>query len=207
MLIVGLTGSIAMGKSVAARLLRRRRGIAVHDSDAAVHALIGPGGAAVSAVGVAFPGSVRDGAVDRQALGRMVFGDRAALGRLEAILHPLARRSARDFIARAARRRCRMVVLDIPLLFETGAEDSVDAILVVSAPGWLQRQRALRRPGMTTDKLDAILARQTPDLVKRRRADHVLPSGQGLRATGRALGIALGAMAQRQGRSWKPGWR
>ena len=206
MLIVGLTGSIAMGKSVAARLLRRRR-VAVHDADAAVHRLIGVGGSAVGAVGAAFPGSVRDGAVDRQALGRLVFSDAKALSRLEAILHPLARGAARDFIAVAARRRCRLVVLDIPLLFETSAEKSVDAVFVVSAPGWLQRSRALRRPGMTPEKLDAILARQVPDAVKRRRADHVLPSGRGFAATDRALCAALRALGTQRGRSWKPGWR
>jgi dephospho-CoA kinase len=203
MLIVGLTGSIAMGKTVAARLLRRRR-IPVHDADASIHALTGKGGAAVAAVAAAFPGCVRDGVVDRQELGRRVFGDPAALRRLEAILHPLARRAARDFVAAAARRRRPLVVLDIPLLYETGAERRLDAVVVVSAPAWLQRQRALRRPGMTPEKLDAILARQMPDRVKRRRADRVVPSSLGLAVTGRALAAALRGLRARR---WRPGWR
>jgi dephospho-CoA kinase len=207
MLIVGLTGSIAMGKSVVARLLRRRR-VAVHDADATIHGLTGPGGAAVAAVAAAFPGSTRDGAVDRQELGRRVFGDPAALRRLEAILHPLARRAARDFVAAAARRRCAFVVLDIPLLYETGAARRLDAVLVVSAPAWLQRARALRRPGMTAAKLDAILARQVPDAVKRRRADRVLASSLGIAHTGRALASALRGLrgAARRPPRWRPGW-
>jgi len=203
MLIVGLTGSIAMGKTVAARLLRRRR-IPVHDADACIHALTGKGGAAVAAIAAAFPQSVRDGVVDRQALGRHVFGDPSALKRLEAILHPLARRAARDFVAAAARRRRPMVVLDIPLLYETGAERRLDAVIVVSAPAWLQRQRALRRPGMTPERFAAILKRQVPDRVKRRRADRFVPSSLGLAVTGRALAAALrGLRAHR----WRPGWR
>jgi len=206
MLIVGLTGSIAMGKSVAAGLLRRRR-LPVHDADAAVHDLIGRGGAAVARVAAEFPGCVRDGAVDRQELGRRVFADTAALRRLEAILHPMARAACVAFVAAAARRRCRVVVLDIPLLFETGAEKRVDAVLVVSAPGWLQRRRALGRPGMTAAKLDAILARQVPDREKRRRADRVVTSSLGVAATSRGLAAALRDIAGRRARRWKPGWR
>lgn len=206
MLIVGLTGSIAMGKSVAAGLLRRRR-VPVHDADAAVHALIGPGGPAVMRVAAAFPGCLRNGAIDRQELGRRVFGDAAALRRLEAILHPLARKASAVFVAAAARRRSPVVVLDVPLLFETGAERRVDAVIVVSAPGWLQRCRALRRPGMTDAKLDAILARQVPDRDKRRRADRVVTSALGVAVTRRALAAALRDIAGRHARRWKPGWR
>lgn len=206
MLIVGLTGSIAMGKSVAAGLLRRRR-LPVHDADAAVHALIGPGGSAVARVAAEFPGCLRNGAIDRQELGRRVFGDDMALRRLEAILHPLARKASAAFVAAAARRRCRVVVLDVPLLFETGAERRVDAVIVVSAPGWLQRRRALRRTGMTDAKLDAILARQVPDRMKRRRADHVVTSALGVAVTRRALAAALRDVTGRHARRWKPGWR
>lgn len=206
MMIVGLTGSIAMGKSVAAGLLRRRR-LPVHDADAAVHALIGPGGSAVARVAAEFPGCLRNGAIDRQELGRRVFGDDMALRRLEAILHPLARKASAAFVAAAARRRCRVVVLDVPLLFETGAERRVDAVIVVSAPDWLQRRRALRRTGMTDAKLDAILARQVPDRMKRRRADHVVTSALGVAVTRRALAAALRDVTGRHARRWKPGWR
>jgi len=204
-LILGLTGSIAMGKSVAAGLLRRRR-IAVHDADAAVHALLAQGGAAVPLVAATFPGCVKDGAVDRDALGARVFGDQPALRRLEAIVHPLARARAAAFVAAAARRRAKLVVLDIPLLYETGAETRLDAVLVVSAPAWLQRARALRRPGMTAKRLAAILAVQTPDAEKRRRADAVVSSAQGVARTRRDLARALGRLARRAPRRWKPGW-
>jgi dephospho-CoA kinase len=195
-----------MGKSAAARLLKRR-GIPVHDSDAAVHAALSPGGAAVVAVAAAFPESRRGDGIDRQVLGRLVFGDTPALRRLEAILHPLARQATIRFLAASARRRCRIVVLDIPLLFEIGADRQVDAVLVVSAPGWLQRSRALRRPGMTPDKFASILARQVPDLVKRRRADHVVTTALGFAPTGRGLAATLRALATRRPRRWKPGWR
>ena len=206
MLILGLTGSIAMGKSAAARILKRRR-IPVHDADAAVHAALSPGGAAVVAVAAAFPGSRRGDGIDRQVLGRMVFGDTPALRRLEAILHPLARRATVRFLSAAARRRCRIVVLDIPLLFEIGADRQVDAVLVLTAPAWLQRSRALRRPGMTPEKFDAILGRQVPDRIKRYRADHVVTSAQGLAPTARGLSAALRSLATRRPRCWKPGWR
>lgn len=205
MLVIGLTGSIAMGKSTASRLLRRL-GIRVHDADAAVHRLLAPGGDAVAAVGALFPEAMRDGVVDRQALGARVFGDRAALSRLEGILHPLARRSTQAFLAAAARARARLVVLDVPLLFETQAQRRVDAVLVVSAPAWLQRQRVLRRPGMTPEKLAAILARQMPDHAKRRRADAVVTSALGIARMSRDLTRALARLRERAPRSWKPGW-
>jgi len=205
MLVIGLTGSIAMGKSAATRLLRRRR-IPVHDADATVHALIGPQGRAVAAIAAAFPDCVHDSTVDRAALGRLVFADPQALARLEAILHPLTRAAARRFLAMAARRRSRLVVLDIPLLFEIGAERGVDAVLVLTAPAWLQRDRALRRPGMTDAKLAGILARQVPDRHKRRQADAIVSSAQGLARTHHALGRILAAWASRRGTCWRPGW-
>ena len=178
MKILGLTGSIGMGKSTAAAMLRRL-GVPVHDADATVHRLLGRGGAAVAAVDGAFPGVVRDGAVDRQELGRRVFGQPAELRRLEAILHPLVRRAETEFLKRHRRRGTRLVVLDIPLLFETGGERRCDAVAVVSCPAFLQAQRVLRRPGMNPGKLAAIRAQQMPDREKRRRADFVLPSGAG----------------------------
>jgi dephospho-CoA kinase len=186
MRVLGLTGSIGMGKSTAAAVLRRE-GVPVHDADAAVHRLLGPGGAAVATVGAAFPGVVRDGAVDRQALGRQVFGDPQALARLEAILHPLVQRASRRFLARARRARRRLVVLDVPLLFETGGEARCDAVVVVSAPRPVQRARVLKRRGMTPERLAGIEARQMPDAEKRRRADAVVPTGLDRRTALRAL--------------------
>lgn len=181
-LLVGLTGSIGMGKSTAAGMLSAL-GYPVFDADAAVHRLLGPGGAAVSAVAEAFPGAIRAGRVDRGALGQAVFGEPEALRRLEAILHPLVRREREAFLAHAARNRARAVVLDIPLLFETGGEGRCDRVIVVSAPAFLQRQRVLARPGMTEEKFRAILAHQMPDAEKRRRADAVVMTGLGKRAT------------------------
>ena len=176
MLIIGLTGSIGMGKSTAAGMLRRL-GLPVHDADAAVHRLMAPGGAAVAAVEAAFPGVTRDGGIDRGRLGARVLGDAAALQRLEGILHPLVRAEARAFLAKQARLRRPLAVLDIPLLFETGGERLCDAVIVVSAPPFIQRARVLRRPGMTEAKMQAILDRQLPDREKRRRADFVVQTG------------------------------
>src|SRR4051812_17589829 len=151
MRILGLTGSIGMGKSTAARLLRTL-GVPVHDADAEVHRLLGLGGAAVPAVAKAFPGTVRDGRVDRRRLGDLVFGpesDPAALRKLEGILHPMVRRATLSWLAQHARQRTPVVVLDVPLLFETGGPGRYDGVIVVSAPTFIQLQRVLRRPGMT----------------------------------------------------------
>jgi dephospho-CoA kinase len=186
MIVLGLTGSIGMGKTTAAAMLRRL-GVPVHDADATVHALFAPGGRAVAAVDAAFPGVVgADGAVDRAALGAKVFGDEAALKRLEAIVHPLVRAAERDFLARHRRRRTPLVVLDIPLLFETHGERRCHLVAVVSAPAFLQAARVLARPGMTRQRLDAVLAKQLPDVEKRKRADVVIPTGLG---KGPALGV------------------
>ena len=176
MVILGLTGSIGMGKTTVARMLRRM-GVPVHDADAAVHRLMAKGGQAVPRIDAAFPGVVTDGAVDRKKLGAAVFGDPAALRRLEAILHPLVREETETFLKKQARLRRRLVVLDIPLLFETGAENRVDAVLVVSAPAHQQRSRVLSRPGMTEDRFQQILRQQTPDAEKRCRADFLLING------------------------------
>jgi dephospho-CoA kinase len=176
MKILGLTGSIGMGKSTASSTFRRLR-VPVFDADAAVHRVQGKGGAAVRPIEAAFPGTTRDGRVDREALRRRVLGDPAALTALERIVHPLVRDAERRFLAAARRRGERIVVLDVPLLFETKREGRVDEVIVVSAPAAVQRLRVLRRPGMTPERLAAILARQVPDAVKRRKADHVVPTG------------------------------
>jgi dephospho-CoA kinase len=179
MFVVGLTGSIGMGKSETATLFARL-GIPVHDSDAAVHALYAQGGAVVAAIAKAFPGTVAGGAVDRAALARALKDDAAAFGRLEAIVHPLVAKARRDFIARAAEQGARLVVVDIPLLYESGAERDVDAVVVVSAPAQTQRARVLARPGMNAEKFEALHARQMPDAEKRAKADFVIETGKGL---------------------------
>ena len=176
MRIIGLTGGIGMGKSTAAAAFRRAR-IPVFDADTAVHALQARGGRAVRAIERAFPGTVREGAVDREALRRAVLGNPDALSRLEAIVHPLVRRAERAFLARARRRGARVVVLDIPLLFETGADRRVDCVVVVSAPAAVQASRLRKRGQMSAQQIEAVLARQTPDREKRRRADVVVPTG------------------------------
>jgi dephospho-CoA kinase len=186
MIILGLTGSIGMGKSTAAGLFRRL-GVPVHDADAYVHRLLAAGGAAVPLVEAAFPGVSGSTGVDRRALGRRVFGDDAALRRLEAILHPMVRADEGRFLQRMEAHRVPLVVLDIPLLFEGGSEARCDAVVVVTAPAFLQRARVLSRPGMTAERFAAILAKQIPDHVKRRRADFVVPTGLGRQVTLRCL--------------------
>ena len=176
MIVIGLTGGIGMGKSTAAAIFRRA-GLPVFDADAAVHSLQARGGAAVAPIASAFPVAVHNGAVDRSALRRIVINNRAAFARLEAIVHPLVRREERRFLARARRQGRRAVVLDIPLLFETGAERRVDRIVVVSAPAAVQMVRVRRRRHMSDADIRALIARQTPDTEKRRRADLVVRTG------------------------------
>lgn len=190
MVILGLTGSIGMGKTVAAGMFRRW-GVPVHDADAAVHRLLGPGGGAVASVAAAFPGVASGDAVDRDELARRVFGDAVALRRLEALLHPAVWRDQRAFLWRLAGRGCRLAVLDVPLLFETGADIDCDAVAVVSAPRFVQEARVLSRPGMTRERLAAIRDQQMPDAEKRRRADFLIPSGLGRRETLRAVGSII----------------
>ncbi len=181
MRVIGLTGSIAMGKSTTAAMLRRL-GVPVHDADAAVHRLTASGGRAVAAIAARFPGVLdASGAVDRRVLGPRVFENPAELRALEKILHPLVRQEERRFLARCRRERRRVAVLDIPLLFETGGESRCGEVWVVSAPRVVQTQRVLRRPGMSRDRLAAIRGRQIADPVKRRRADRVICSGLGRR--------------------------
>ncbi len=196
-LVVGLTGSIGMGKSTAAAMLRDL-GLPVFDADATVHALLARGGAAVPAIAAAFPGTVRDGAVDRAELGRRVFGDEEARRRLERIVHPLVHQAERRFLARAARERRPVVVRDVPLLFETGGDRRCDATIVVSAPPHIQAQRVLARPGMTPEKFAGILRAQMPDAEKRRRADFVIPTGQGRRVTRDRLAAVVRRLRQRR---------
>jgi dephospho-CoA kinase len=174
LIVLGLTGSIGMGKSTAAATLRRL-GVPLYDADAEIHRMLGRGGSAVTAVAAAFPG-VRgeDGAIDRRRLGARVFGKREELRRLEKILHPMVRAVERRWVARQRARGTRLVVLDIPLLFETDRIDRVDGVIVVSAPLRLQRERVMRRPGMSAERLAAILNTQYPDRKKRQRADFVV---------------------------------
>ena len=188
--VIGLTGSIGMGKSTAAAMLRRK-GLPIFDADATVHQLMGVGGSAVAAVEEAFPGVVKNGAVDRPELGKRVFGDSAKLKQLERILHPRVGQAERAFLASVARQRLPMAVRDVPLLFETGGEKRCDATIVVSAPAHIQASRVLARPGMTMERLEQIRSKQMPDAKKRQRADFVVPTGLGKRVTWDALGRVL----------------
>jgi len=205
MWILGLTGSIGMGKSATARMFRAL-GVPVHDADAAVHGLYR--GAAVAPVEAEFPGVTRDGAIDRAALGARVLGDAGAMARLEAIVHPLVQAEEQAFLARARAGGARLVVLDIPLLFEGLGDRRVDATLVVSAPAFLQRQRVMARPGMSAERFAGILRQQVPDALKRRKASVVIPTGLGLAPTRQALARAVTRLKQQEGRHWPPNpWR
>lgn len=179
MITIGLTGSIGMGKSTTAEIFREV-GIPVFDSDATVHALYSQGGGAVDAIEQAFPGATENGAVDRGRLSAMLSDDPAGFERLEAIVHPLVTEQRQVFLARAEAEGAPVVVFDIPLLFETGAENQVDVLVVVSAPEAVRRARVLQRPGMTEEKLDIIIARQTPDSIKRERADFIVETSSGV---------------------------
>jgi len=196
--ILCLTGSLGMGKSTAAKFFAEA-GIPVHDADAVVHALYE--GEVVAVIEQAFPGSTAGGKVDRTKLAAMVLNDKAALARLEAIVHPLVRLAREKFLAAAKAGGASVVVLDIPLLFETAAEGICDAVAVVSAPAEMQRRRAFGRPGMTDDKLSAILAKQMPDAEKRRRADFVVDTSidfDHTRAQVRDILQAVANMARRR---------
>jgi dephospho-CoA kinase len=206
MFVLGLTGSIGMGKSTASQTFRSF-GVPVFEADAAVHGLFAPGGAAVGLVGAAFPGCADPaGGIDRVALGRQVFGDATALALLEAIVHPLVRAAERRFLERCAALRRPLAVLDIPLLYETGGERLVDAVAVVSAPVFLQAQRVLRRKGMSAHRLAAIRRRQTPDIEKRRRADFVIPTGLERRRAVGAIAQIIECVRGRRGTRWPHAW-
>jgi dephospho-CoA kinase len=192
MFILGLTGSLGMGKSTTAGFFAEA-GVPVHDADAVVHRLYES--EAVPAIEAAFPGTTTAGKVDRIKLAARVLDDPAALQRLEAIVHPLVRAAETRFLAEARKRGAPVVVLDIPLLFETASHRRVDAIVVVSAPGEIQRQRVLARPEMTADKLDALLARQMADSEKRGRADFVVDTSRGFDAARMQVQEILRAVA------------
>ncbi|MFS0738037.1 dephospho-CoA kinase [Sphingomonas sp. 1P06PA] len=174
-ILLGLTGSIGMGKSTVAGMFRKL-GVPVFDADAEVHRLQGPGGRLIAAIEAQFPGTTSIAGVDRRALGRAVLGDTVALGRLERLIHPQVEQARRRFLAR--HRADRVVVVDVPLLFEKGGWRRVDAVAVVSAPAWVQRRRVLARPGMTPAKLKQIRGLQIPDAEKRRRADFVIETAR-----------------------------
>jgi dephospho-CoA kinase len=190
MRILGLTGSIGMGKSTAAAMLRRMD-VPVHDADQVVHELTRPGGKAIPAIKAAFPDLVSGDSLNRPELSRRAFNDPAILHKLEQILHPLVRAEEQRFLARQRARGERLVVLDIPLLYETHGEQRCDAVMVVSAPRAVQLQRVLSRPGMSLAKLKGIEQRQMSDAEKRRRADVIIPTGRGKRATWTALRRAI----------------
>jgi dephospho-CoA kinase len=197
MFILGLTGSLGMGKSTTARFFAEE-GVPVHDADAVVHRLYE--GEAAPAIEAAFPGVTVAGKVDRNKLGARVLGDSAALKRLEAIVHPLVQEAERCLIAEAQARGEKVALLDIPLLFETGGDRRVDAVVVVSAPPEVQQSRVLERPGMTLEKLEAILAKQMPDAEKRRRADFVVDTSRGFEAARAQVRAILDAIAKMPGR-------
>jgi dephospho-CoA kinase len=201
MLLAGLTGSIGMGKSETARMFAAL-GVPVYDADAAVHALYDVGGLAVEPIATAFPGSVVDGKVDRTRLGAMTLNDTAAIKRLEAIIHPLVGAAQQDFLHAAEAKGAPVVVLDIPLLFETGGETRVDAVIVVSAPAAIQRARVLARPGMTEGKFEAILARQTADAVKRAKAHYVIDTDLGLEHARERVAYILQDLLRREPKVW-----
>lgn len=207
MLILGLTGSIASGKSTASAALRRMQ-VPIHDSDQAVHNLMRSGGRAIPAIRASFPSVIGDdGAVDRRRLGALVFADPPALKRLEAILHPLVAQARDEFLRMQARRGARLVVLDIPLLFEIGLDHICDLTVTLVVPPRVQEARVLRRPGMTRAKLAGIRARQMPDHEKARRADIVIPTGDGKRLVLRALQsiVRLRPLVPGRKRRWPPG--
>ncbi len=191
MIIVGLTGSIGMGKSTIAAMFADA-GVPVHDADETVHRLYS--GRAASLIEKAFPGTTSDGIVDRAKLGAAVLGDKDALKRLEAIVHPLVREDEMAFLQSARESGAALVVLDIPLLFETGGEIRVDKTVVVSAPPNAQRRRVLSRPGMTSEKFEAILSKQVPDAEKRARADYIVDTGGSLEESRRQVNDIVAAL-------------
>lgn len=200
MIVLGLTGSIGMGKSTTTAMFAET-GALVWNADDAVHRLYARGGAAVGPVGEAFPGVVVNGAVDRNRLAEALGSDGEAFRRLETIVHPLVLKGRMEDLAAAEARGVRLAVLDIPLLFETGGDAAVDAVVVVTAPADVQAARVLARPGMTRERFEAILARQLPDAGKRRRADFVIDTGAGLEAA-RARVDEIVGMVLAEG--WKP---
>ena len=204
MFVLGLTGSIGMGKSTCANMFRRL-GVPVHDADAVVHAALAPGGGAAKRVAEMFPETVKQSAINRKSLGAIVFSDPARLAALEATLHPIAAASAEHFLRRHALAHTDLVVLDIPLLFETGGQDRVDAVLVVSVPAFLQRQRVLSRPGMNLTQFELICGNQMPDREKRAMAEFVISTGLGKSDTVAAVIQLTRVLRNAKGFAWAPG--
>ncbi|TCS02457.1 dephospho-CoA kinase [Rhizobium sp. BK418] len=194
MLKIGLTGSIGMGKSTAAKLFAEA-GVPVNDSDAVVHDLYA--GEAAPLVDAAFPGTMKNGAVDRQELGRQLAQNPDGFKRLEQIVHPLVRKREIEFLQREKEAGAEMVVLDIPLLFETGAEQRVDAVVVVSADPQIQRKRVLARPNMTEEKFNMILSRQISDAEKRRRADYIVDSSHSIETARKQVANIIAELKKR----------
>ena len=197
MIKIGLTGSIAMGKSTTAQMFRDA-GVPVHDADACVHEMYRSGGEAVESVRRIAPTAVIDDGVDRASLRRLIAVDRSLLGKLEAIVHPLVASKRDDFLRAAAQQDAAIVVFDVPLLFETGAVSDVDVIVVVTASPETQRERALARPGMTADEFERILAKQTPDAEKRRQADFIIDTDGGLAAARRSVDSIIQELKRRE---------
>ncbi len=204
MIVIGLTGSIGMGKSTVAERFRQL-GIPVCDADAVVHELYE--GAAVAPIEAAFPGTTSGGKVDRVKLGQAVLKNPHGLKRLEAIVHPMVQEAEREFLRKAAEQGAQMAVLEVPLLFETGGDARVDVTIVVSAPPEVQRERVLARPGMTPSKLEAILARQMPDSEKRRRADFVVDTGVTIEESHAQVDAIVERLRNRGGRAYQQFWR
>ncbi len=193
MIIIGLTGSIGMGKSTTAKLFEAE-GVPVADSDAIVHALYA--GRAVPLINAAFPGAVVNGTVDRTKLSGLVIGKPDAMKKLESIIHPMVRQEQEQFLKDAKANGAKFAVLDIPLLYETHAETRVDKIVVVSAPADVQRQRVLARPGMTSEKFEAISARQMPDSEKQKRADFIVDTSEGIEAASQTVRAILDSLSK-----------
>jgi dephospho-CoA kinase len=199
MIVLGLTGSIGMGKSTTAAMFAQE-GAFIWNADEAVHRLYAPGGAAVAPIAAAFPAAVIGDAVDRERLVQLLSGDPGSFEKLESIVHPLVAQQRLEDLSRAEAQGVQLAVLDIPLLFETGGEAGVDAVVVVSAPADVQAARVLARPGMTRDRLEVILSRQLADAQKRRRADFVVETGQGLEAARAQVKKIVGTVLS-------PGWK
>jgi dephospho-CoA kinase len=204
MIVIGLTGSIGMGKSTAAAHLRAR-GLPVFDADAEVHRLYA-GGKAVERIERAFPGTTSSSGVDRQKLSAALVAHPGRLRELEAIVHPMVREAERSFLRAEARRGARVAVLEIPLLYETGLDRLVDAVIVLTAPAEVQRQRLLQRPGMSPEKLEQLLARQMPDAEKRTRADFLIDTGNGFAASEAALDSVISSLQSWSGVAYARDW-
>jgi len=199
MFVLGLTGSIGMGKSTVSKMFREA-GVPVMDSDAVVHELYGAGGGAVPVIRELFPDAIVDGGVDRKELSKYVIGNDDAMKRLEDAVHPLLEQKRIAFLQQSLREGSMLVVLDVPLLFETKMESKVDAVAVVSAGEEAQRERVLARPGMTEDKFLSILGRQVPDAEKRKRAQHIIDTGSSLEETENAVAALIFELSRKEGR-------